>query len=222
MLRALPALFVSAVALEPFVPPIAVQDVIQASLPAVVDVHFDVPKSGLTRELEALKSASFLRKGTTEVFYEANAPASVSEGEYRAILNQLKSGIDTSFQSIRSAAFGASFLKAFPSREPSVNVMVASGPGKKVDMARLSADGFAYAATLLAGLEKELTRTSFLSGDEVPRPMPVLNVDLETASYISPAEISSVRGEMAAISGLEHQLNSEYSTLAGVRAKGQK
>mmetsp|Transcript_20308 Transcript_20308/g.51303 ORF Transcript_20308/g.51303 Transcript_20308/m.51303 type:complete len:222 (+) Transcript_20308:66-731(+) len=221
MLRALPALFVSAAALEPFVPPIAVQDTMQASLPEVVDIHFDVPKAGLTRELEALKSASFLKKGKTDVWFAA--PGVASEADYAAVLAQLKSTIDSDFQSIRAAATsGASFLKAFPSREPSVNVMVASGPGKKVDMARLSADGFAYAATLLAGLEKELTRTSFLSGDEVPRPMPVLNVDLETASYISPAEISSVRGEMAAISGLEHQLNSEYSTLAGVRAKGQK
>ncbi|CAD7975048.1 unnamed protein product, partial [Amoebophrya sp. A120] len=55
---------------------------------------------------------------------------------YQAIKASLEQSIEKSFQGIRSAALGASFLKASPSREPTVHVMVDStGKGKKVDMA---------------------------------------------------------------------------------------
>lgn len=65
-----------------------------------------------------------------------------------------------------------------------------------------------------------------LSGDEVPKPLPVLNVDIETPSFVSSAAIAVLKAEMAQLQAAKFAQASEYSALASVmaasRAKAQK
>ncbi|CAD7975636.1 unnamed protein product [Amoebophrya sp. A25] len=196
------SLAAGAAALEPFVPPIAVQDVMQASLPNVVDIHYDVPQ-GFSADMTAIADSaarstlygrtSFLKKGTTDVYYEKPASPSALEASYQAILSQVKANIKAKFD----AMSGASFLSA----APSVNVFVGEGKGMNVDMARLTMDAYAYAGELMAG-----ARTSFLAGDDVPHPLPVLNIDVTTPAFVSSEAMTQSQAEAAAIAKLQSEL----------------
>ncbi|CAD7976435.1 unnamed protein product [Amoebophrya sp. A25] len=193
-------------ALEPFVPPIAVQDVMQASLPGVIDIHYDVPagfeaSKGASDADAAARSTlyertSFLKKGTTDVYFEKPASAAALEQSYQAILSQVKSNIKAKFY----AMSGASFLAT----SPSVNVFVGEGKGMTVDMARLSMDAYAYAGQLMAGLE---TRSSFLAGDDVPHPLPVLNIDVTTPAFVSSEATTLAQTHAATVARLQSELS---------------
>ena len=178
MFRVLAAIVAPALALEPFVPPIAVQTAMQASLPDVISINYDVPKAGLTSLLSAIKAASdkdayfraslygasastsFLqRRGKTDVFFEAGS-ATAMESDYQTILKGVESQIEASFQNIRASVLPSvrgSFLGLSPSGEPNIRIFVDPNmKGKKVDMIRLTADAFAYASKRLAALESEI------------------------------------------------------------------
>ncbi|CAD7976427.1 unnamed protein product [Amoebophrya sp. A25] len=187
-------------ALEPFVPPIAVQDVMQASLPGVIDIHYDVPAG-----FEASKGASdarstlygrtsFLKKGTTDVYFEKPASAATLEQSYQALLSQVQSNIKAKFD----AMTGASFLAT----SPSVNVFVGEGKGINVDMARLTMDAYAYAGELMAG-----ARASFLAGDDVPHALPVLNIDVTTPAFVSSEATTLSQAQAAAVAKLQSELS---------------
>lgn len=146
-------------AMEPFVPPVAVQSVTQASLPSQISIHYDVPTHGLSAELEALKAASFLsRGGKTDVYFQTPV-ASDLELEYEKILKGVEGQIDQSFSNMRDTMLSAkhgSFLARTP-QEPSVKLFVDSSmKNQQVDFARLNADAIAYATAKVANLMEEL------------------------------------------------------------------
>ena len=196
------SLIVPVVALEPFVPPISIP-FYQASLPDVIDVSYDVPSKGLTSELAAIKasSTSFLQRGgKTDVFFE-NPNFAAQEADYQNILKAVEAAIDARFATLSASVARGSFLKVGGVREPSIKIFVdQAAKGKHVDLARLSADALAYAAGRVASLG----HNSFLrmSGDPSPKPLPVLNVDVETPAYVSAAEIANLQNEMAGLNAL--------------------
>ncbi|CAD7965981.1 unnamed protein product [Amoebophrya sp. A25] len=221
-----------AMALEPFVPPIAIQDVMQASLPSVIDIHYDVPHtSGGVESAKAVSDAdavarstlygrtSFLKRGTTDVYFENPAPAATLEASYQAILGAVKSNIKAKFDAMRGSFLGGatSFLQG----EPAVNVFVGEGKGMKVDMSRLSTDSYAYAAELLSGLENEM-RASFLAGDDVPKPLPVLNVDVTTPAFVSQQAMTQEKVYASEIETLQGLLGADQELLSGLQAARAK
>ena len=173
-----------AAALEPVVPPIALQEVQQASLPAEVHINFDVPTFGLISDLAEQKKAadseakaiaggyqsatSFLEKGffsasakgTADVFFEAPQPETAYEASYQSLLASMQRSIDGDFAALRASVSGrGSFLRT-PSRDPQINLTVESSKGKLVDVDRLRSDLYAYAKNRISSLEDEILRSA--------------------------------------------------------------
>ena len=157
-------------ALEPFVPPIAIQSVTQASLPNVVNIEYDTPRS-------------FLQKTPrTDVYFDQGPTVAMQEQEYEKVLDKVTGEIEEKFQTLRKSVLQGSFLRFNPGKD--VKIFVDGNlHGKHIDMDRLNRDSMAYADLRVAALETELVakkHTSFLHGDEVPRAQPVLNIDIPT------------------------------------------